>query len=224
MTTVHLDSEVRRHQIVQTVRNIVATHGMTFFTIQELAREVGVSEGAIYRHFKSKDEILLALIQDIERNLLRAISDSARPKDGALDQLKHLLHKHFSSLERRNGVSFVVIAEAMCFADLRVKQATRQMVERYLETVAAILKAGAEKGEIDCKVDTRAAALMFFGMLQASVTLWAFSNRAHPLAQHSASLWTMFRDALIAQGHDHQQPEPKLKPSKSSPLEKAPRT
>ena len=205
MTIPHLDSEVRKHQIVQTARKIVAILGMASFTIQELAREVGVSEGAIYRHFKSKDEILLVLIQDIERNLLKAISDSARPKEGVLDQLRHLLQLHFSTLERRNGLSFVVIAESLCFADAQVKQATTQMVERYLESVTSVLKAGADKGEIDKKIDTRAAAVMFFGMIQASVTLWSLSNRAHPLTQHSSSLWTMFKDGLNGgEGHNGQ--------------------
>ena len=194
--TTHLDSEVRRHQIVQTSRKIVATQGMSAFTIQELAREVGVSEGAIYRHFKSKDEILLVLIQDIERSLLEAISDSARPHDGALDQLRHLLQRHFSSVERRHGVSFVVIAEALRFADLEVRQATRQMVERYLDLITDILKAAAKSGEINSEADAKAAALMYFGMVQASVTLWSFSNRAHPLSQHSSSMWAMFKEAL----------------------------
>ena len=146
MPTVHLDSEVRRHQIVHTARRIVATQGMASFTIQELAREVGVSEGAIYRHFKSKDEILLALVHDIERTLLDAVSDAAQLEKGVLDQLKHLLRRHFSTLERRNGVSFVVIAEALSFSDPEVKQATRQMVERYLEMLQTTLIAGLRAG------------------------------------------------------------------------------
>ena len=206
MPTAHLQSEVRRHQIVHATRKIVATEGMASLTIQELAKEVGVSEGAIYRHFKSKDEILLILIQEIERTLLGAISDSARPGEGAMDQLKHLLQLHFSSLERRNGVSFVVISEAQCFADHEVKQATGQMVERYLEMVDLILRAAVQAGEIDDRVDTRAAALMFFGMIQASVTLWSFNNRAHPLAEHSASLWAIFKDGLTSRGPGGKRP------------------
>ena len=205
MPTEHLDSEVRRHQIVQTTRRIVATEGMASLTMQELAKEVGVSEGAIYRHFRSKDEILVVLIQEIEHSLLDAIADSAVPHERALDQLKHLLQRHFSSTERRNGVSFVVISEAMRFSDPQVKQAARQMVEHYLHMVSLILSAGAEKGEISQSIDTRAAALMFFGMIQASVTLWSYNSRAHPLAQHRAALWTMFRDGLTTpqdQGQD----------------------
>ncbi|MCE2405377.1 MAG: TetR/AcrR family transcriptional regulator [Dehalococcoidia bacterium] len=199
MTTVHLGSGVRRAQIVQTARRIVADEGMASLTINGLAAAVGVSEGAIYRHFKSKDDILLALVREIESNLLRIISDSARPEESSLDHLRRLLKRHFSSLERRNAVSFVVIAEAMCFADDRVKQAARQMVERYLETIAAILKEGAAKGEVGPGVDVKAAAIMFFGMVQASVTLWTFSNRAHPLSQHSAALWGMLKEGVTCQ-------------------------
>ena len=199
MTTVHLGSGVRRAQIVQTARKIVADHGMASLTINGLAAEVGVSEGAIYRHFKSKDDIILALVSEVESGLLRVISDSARPEESSLDHLRRLLKRHFSSLERRNAVSFVVIAEAMCFADDRVKQAARRMVGRYLETIAAILKEGVAKGELNPGVDAKAAALMFFGMVQASVTLWSFSNRAHPLSQHGAALWGMLKEGIIHQ-------------------------
>ncbi len=178
----------------------MATYGMTSLTIQELAKEVGVSEGAIYRHFKSKDEILLALIHEIERTLLGAVSASERPTEGVLAQLKHLLGLHFSTLERRSGVSFVVISEALTFADPEVKQATRQMVERYLDMLHIVLNAGVESGELAKTVDTRAAALMFFGMIQASVTLWAFNNRAHPLAQHRTSLWKLFEESITTNG------------------------
>ena len=196
MTTAHLDSDVRRHQIVQTARKIVATHGMSSLTIHELAREVGVSEGAIYRHFKSKDEILMVLIQEIERNLLDIIAESARPHEGAMDQLRHLFQRHFAVAERRSGVSFVIVSEALRFADLQVRQATREMVEHYLDVVGSILKRAVDDGEIDNKADVKAAALMFFGMVEASVTLWSFNNRAHPLAQHSASMWSVFKDGL----------------------------
>ena len=199
VSTLHLDSELRRHQIVQAARKIVATQGMVSLTMQELAKDVGMTDGAIYRHFKSKDEILIALIHDIERTILDAISDSARPHEGALAQLKHLEKRHFSSSEMRKGVSFVVVAEALRFADAEVKQVTRQMVERYLEYIDSILKAGVRMGEIHEDVDTRAAALMYFGMIQASVTLWSFNSRAHPLAQHSAALWTIFKDGLTSQ-------------------------
>ena len=194
--SVHMDTEVRRHQIVHTARKIVATQGMASFTIQELAKDVGVSEGAIYHHFRSKDDILLELVHEIERTLLDAITDTERPKGSTLDHLKHLFHRHFSSLERRSGISFVVIAEALRFGDPPVKQAVRPMVESYLAAIAVIVRSGIDRGEIDKDVDASATALMFFGMVQASVTLWSLSQRAHPLAQHSAHLWAMFEQAL----------------------------
>ena len=202
MTTSHLDSEVRRHQIVHTARKIVATNGMAWLTIQELAKEVGVSEGAIYRHFKSKDEILFVMVQDVEKNLLDAISDSAGPHVSAMSQLRHIFQRHFSAVERRNGASFAVLAESMHIADSQVKQAARDMVEHYLGLITTVIKRGIDQHEIDKNVDVKAAALLFFGMVQATVTLWSFNNRAHPLAQHSNSMWAIFRNGLAPRSEE----------------------
>ncbi len=191
---------MRRHQIVQTARKIVGTHGMASFTIQELAAEVGVSEGAIYRHFKSKHEILLVLVQDIEWHLLDIIAESARPNEGALSRLEHLFQRHFSASERKYGIPFVIVSEALRFADPEVRHATGEMVERYLDVIASILKEAATAGEADGNTDVKAAALMYFGMLEASVTLWSFDNRAHPLSQHRASMWSVFKNGLAPKG------------------------
>ena len=60
---------LRRKQIVETLRKIIIKYGSEHVTVQKLAEEIGVSPGALYRHFKSKREILLFLVDDIEENL-----------------------------------------------------------------------------------------------------------------------------------------------------------
>ena len=52
---------LRRKQIIETLRKIIIKYGSEHVTVRRLAKEIGVSGGAIYRHFKSKREILLFL-------------------------------------------------------------------------------------------------------------------------------------------------------------------
>jgi AcrR family transcriptional regulator len=59
----------RRKQIAETLRKIIVQSGIEKITVQKLAREIGVSGGAIYRHFKSKREIFLFLVDDLKENL-----------------------------------------------------------------------------------------------------------------------------------------------------------
>ena len=60
----------RREQIVNAARKLVIKCGSENVTVRRIAQEVGVSEAAIYRHFKSKRDILYLLVESIEINLI----------------------------------------------------------------------------------------------------------------------------------------------------------
>src|SRR3989304_863625 len=106
-TTAHTErhpTETRRQEILTEARQIVATHGMHGLTIKSLARATGVSEGALYRHFEGKDEILLGLIDDMEETLFETLEKAEGQGGSALDRLERLLEAHLSYSERRRGV------------------------------------------------------------------------------------------------------------------------
>lgn len=58
MSAEKLDTEIRREQIAQTALALVAWHGMRALTVAAVARRAGLVPSAIYRHFRSKDDLL----------------------------------------------------------------------------------------------------------------------------------------------------------------------
>ncbi len=67
---------VRRRQTVEAARHLIAIEGMEGVTIDAIAKAVGLSGGAIYRHFAGNRQILLQLMDDIDRNLLDAVAEA----------------------------------------------------------------------------------------------------------------------------------------------------
>ena len=61
---------VRRKQIIDTARKLIIKKGSENLTIRGIAQEMGFTESAIYRHFRSKLEILSLLVNDILDSLL----------------------------------------------------------------------------------------------------------------------------------------------------------
>jgi len=55
---------VRQKQIVNAVRRLITKYGSEQITVRRIAKEIGISEGSIYRHFKCKRDILLLLVRD----------------------------------------------------------------------------------------------------------------------------------------------------------------
>ena len=115
MSVARQNTLVRQHQIMEAARNLIAIKGMDGVTIDAIAEEVGLTEGAIYRHFTSKHQILSLLVDDIESNLLDTVGRAQLQGASAVDSLRHILEAHLSDVEGHRAVSFIVIAEAMGF-------------------------------------------------------------------------------------------------------------
>ncbi|MDP7673391.1 MAG: TetR/AcrR family transcriptional regulator [Dehalococcoidia bacterium] len=195
-TRTRLDHQTRQHQIVEAARELIATGGVDSLTIRGLASRVGVTEAAIYRHVASKEEVMLLLLQEVQESLFQAISRATRSDRHALERLEHMLQLHVSYVELRQGISFVVIAQAAQFEEPRVRSAGRRLVEKYLSLVSEIITQGIERGEIDKTVSPDAAAMIFFGMIQSAVTRWLFDPSTHPLSENAVAMWVLFRTSL----------------------------
>ena len=189
---------VRRHQIIEAARNLIAAKGMDGVTIDAIAEEVGLTEGAIYRHFASKHQILSLLVDDIERNLLDTVESAQTEGASAVDNLEHILEAHLSDVEGHRAVSFVVIAEAMGFDGTTLAPKVSLMFTRYLELIQAVLDRGIREGSIRPDINANAAATTFFGLIQSTATLWALNGYAGQLAEFRSDMWDIYRKGVVS--------------------------
>ena len=199
MSHIHKVSQVRKHEIIEAARRIIATKGMEELTVREVARDVGISEGDIYRHFSSKKDILFLLMDDIELTLLNAIRESVSPERKPIDNLEEILKAHISLSEQRQGVSFIIIAETMRLGDEDLHYRMFQVVTNYLNHIKDILHEGVKMGNIRNDIDLDAAALMFFAIVQSAVTIWCLSGYSFDLSERVIPLWKEYRAGIAVE-------------------------
>jgi AcrR family transcriptional regulator len=184
---------VRQRQIIDAARKLIIKRGSEHVTVRTLAEAVGISEGAIYRHFKSKRDILSFLIDHIEESLLNDITEARSQKTSPLQALDGLLAGHLSAIEQRRGVSFQVIAEIISLGDRNLNKKVSSAINKYLARLEELLAEGVKSGEFREDVDLNAAATLFFGMVQGLVSIWALSNYSFNLLEKYKPLWQVFR-------------------------------
>jgi AcrR family transcriptional regulator len=171
---------------------------MESVTIDAIADEVGLTEGAIYRHFTSKHQIFSLLLDDIERNLLDMMRSAVVEGDPAIRNLQRILEAHLSNVEDRRAVSFIVITQAMGFDGIGLGPRVSLMLTHYLDFIQAILDQGIREGRIRPEVDSNAAATAFFGLIQSTATLWALNNYSTPLAERRAQMWDNYKRGITS--------------------------
>jgi AcrR family transcriptional regulator len=189
-------TEVRQKQIVSAARKLIVRYGSEHVTVRKMAEEIGVSEGAIYRHFRSKKDILSLLIDDINTTLLKDIETGSQAGLGSVESLEKIIISLLSGIEQRKGVSFQVIAEIISLGDKDLNNKLHQVIDNYVNRIKGILLKGASQGLIRSDIDAEASAIMLFSMTQGLVNIWALSHYEFNLLEKFKPIWDLYLGTL----------------------------
>lgn len=196
MVKKHESTAIRRGQIVDAARKLIIKQGSEHLTIKRIAKEVDMSEAAIYRHFKSKKDILSLLADHVRDNLVDDIARASASKPTSLATIEAILNSHLSAIEQRRGISFQVVAEIISLGDKKLNRKMADVVNEYLSQLKNLLSELAKTGEVRGDIDLEAAALLLFGMIQGLVNIWVLSHYSFDPREKYLSLWSIFRRAV----------------------------
>jgi AcrR family transcriptional regulator len=188
-------TSLRRKQIIDALRKLIIECGSENVTVRRIAKEIGVSQGAIYRHFKSKREILDFLVDYIEESLIGDIEKND-PRAKTLETLENILKNHISAVEQKKGVSFLVVAEIISLGDKRLNRKIYDVLNNYISHIKDIIIGGIQSEEIKADIDPGITATTFFGVIQGLVSLWALSNYTFTLEEKYPGLWHFFSQSI----------------------------
>ena len=191
------DTSVRQEQIVDAARKLIIRYGSEHVTVRRIAKQVGISEAAIYRHFKSKRDILSLLADHIEHDLLADFTTAGTQGRTPLEVLDSVLKGHLSAIERRRGISFQVIAEIISLGDKKLNRRVSDTLDKYVSCLKCLLCEGIGTGEVREDVDPEATATIIFGTIQGLVNIWALSNYSFDPQEKFEPLWRILREGII---------------------------
>lgn len=197
---VKMSRDTRRGQIVQAAMKILGAKGMSGLTTAALAREIGISEANLYRHFGSKEEILSATVEKIGEDLLKNLENVSRigVADSPLVRLRRAFMLHLDYIERNGGIPRLVFSEEIHGGNEELGKKLMTSINSYINVLESITREGQRAGEICRELNPRATALMLIGMVQATVLRWSLSGFSFPLVHEGMKLWENFRKCVAA--------------------------
>ncbi len=123
----------RRDQILQALAHMLETNPGQTITTAKLAKQVGVSEAALYRHFPSKTKMFEGLIIFIEDTLFSRVSRILQEEEAALPRCEAILTLLLAFAERNPGMCRILIGDALAGDVERLRSRVIQVFDR-LET------------------------------------------------------------------------------------------
>lgn len=197
MLTQRRSTTVRKKQITNAARKLIIRYGSEHVTIRRIAKHIGISEAAVYRHFKNKGDIFNLLAQYTAMQLGFDIQKDNSSNGSSLEAIDNIMKSHISLIEQRQGISFQIIAEIISLGDKKLNRQFSKIVNDYIRQIAALISQGVKSGEIKEDIDSISAATMVYGMIQGLVNIWALSNYSFDLVEQYTACWDIFQNAMV---------------------------
>lgn len=191
----------RQAEIAAAALHLAREISPPLITTAEIAAVVGVSQGAVFKHFPTKDAIWLAAMAWVKLQLLCALEAAAQSADSPLDSLRAVFKAHAGFVLAHPGVPRLIFHELQQPLDSPIKQEVRAMLAAYRKLVVRLIDFGVRRGEVDTTINRDAAATLFLGVVQGLVMQSMAAGKNAPLkAQAEAVLDIYLRGIAAARG------------------------
>ncbi|HEX37860.1 MAG TPA: TetR/AcrR family transcriptional regulator [Candidatus Cloacimonetes bacterium] len=179
----------RQQQIIDTSIKLIADHGIQSLTIKNISKEIGISEAALYRHFASKSEIIMAILNSFQKISCCVFDTVWEEGSTSIDKLKVFVMDRYDRFTENPKLAKVMFSEEVFQNDLRYSQKISEIMEEHKNKLKDIIQQGQEKNEIRNDVDLISLVRVVVGSMRMLVTQWCLSNFAFNLKQQGTTLW-----------------------------------
>jgi AcrR family transcriptional regulator len=164
-----LGADERREEIIRVTLELAARQGVDDVTTQDMAQAMGVTQGAVFRHFPSKDAIWLAVMQWVRERLMSVLGQAAAAGSDPLDALQRMFFAHIDFIAGHPAIPRVLMSEHLHGRSAALRKLVTGVMLAYEEKIAGLLQAAQSQGLARADLDTRAAATLYIGMIQGLV-------------------------------------------------------
>jgi len=165
----HLPADERRAVTVEAVIALAAEQNPGEITTAAIAKRMGLTQGALFRHFPNKDAILQAVMQWVAERLLSRTEKAVQAASSPLAALEAMFMAHVEFVVEHPGVPRMLFGELQRAEQTAPKRMVQTLVRRYGKRLHRLLGQGKACGELDAQLDTEASAMLFIGTIQGLV-------------------------------------------------------
>lgn len=179
----------RKREIMDKALRIISLEGIQNLTTKHLAEEVGVTEPALYRHYHNKSSIILAVLEDLEKEAFEAVGAARGFAAGALEKLGQLFIKRCESFAKEPHKAAVIFSEDIFRSDGSLLSKLSDVMKIYRNFIMEAITQGRQSGCIRSDIPAEHIALFIMGSLRLHVTRWRMAGGGFCLHEEAVRLW-----------------------------------
>jgi AcrR family transcriptional regulator len=167
-TKKQIQSEETREKILHASANLLISRSYSGTTISAIAAEIGLTKGALYHHFSSKETLVLEIVKSVKESWFEFVGRKAFLKDGSVDRLQELFTLHSQFLKEDPTICLVLsslLTELEILSPV-IRDEIKAIYSEMLLFIQRIIERGQKNGELRTDLHPEKTAFTLVGMLR----------------------------------------------------------
>lgn len=195
-STKHLRADERRAVTVEAVVELASTQNPSEITTASIAKHMGVTQGALFRHFPSKDAIWQRVMEWVAERLMQRLDRAAEGAASPLAAMEAMFMSHAEFVAEHPGVPRMLFGELQRAEPTPAKRMVQTLIQRYGERISRMIERGKAEGELPVTLDTEAAVTMFVGTIQGLVMQSLLTDDAERIRREAPRVFAIYRAGI----------------------------
>lgn len=192
----NLPADQRRAATVEAVIELTAEQNPGDITTAAIAARMNLTQGALFRHFPSKDAIWQAVMEWVAERLLQRVDQAIDEAASPLPALEAVFMAHIGFVAAHPGVPRLLFGELQRAEDTPAKRMARTLLAGYRQRLSSLIDAGKAVGEVAPEVETDAAVLAFVGSIQGLVMQSLLVGKVKQMRAQAPVVFAIYRRGI----------------------------
>ncbi len=187
----------RREQILQALAQMLEVNPGQRITTAALAREVGVSEAALYRHFPSKARMFEGLIGFIEDTLFSRVNLILASQAGGVRQCEQILTLLLAFVEKNPGMARILTGDALAGETDRLRLRVNQLFERLETQLKQVMRESEVREGLRTEIPVGSAANLMLASAEGRIRQFVRSEFKRRPTEFWPEQWSRLAQGLF---------------------------
>ncbi|MEO7009425.1 MAG: TetR/AcrR family transcriptional regulator [Caldimonas sp.] len=192
----HLPANERRAVTVEAVIELAGLQNPSDITTAAIASHMKLTQGALFRHFPSKEAIWQAVMEWVADHLLAQMDRAAAGIDSPLAALRAMFMSHIEFVVEHPGVPRMMFGELQRADFTPAKRMAQTLMQHYAQRLRARFEAGKACGEIAADIDIQAASTLFIGSIQGLVMQSLLSGNLQRVRREAPRVFAIYQRGI----------------------------
>ncbi len=188
----------KQYEIINVALDIISREGIQKLTLKNITDRMGLTESSIYRHFKSKSDILVAIIKTIEQSFNDSFNRVTNSDESSLERLKMIIFEWFDKYSENQSFIPITLSDDILKGEMELSSNINNITKKNQRLFTDLIVESQKNNEIRKDLEPLHISLIISGTITALIHEWNRAEFKFDLHNEGEKLWNTILKLIIS--------------------------